>query len=301
LHDVGFEPARGLTQEEQGFAIVTWRYLRVAMVVLVAGLAVSLAYERSQVDCFQTSISSYYYTPAHAYFVAALVAVGVCLFCLKGSTQAEDVLLNVAGMFAPVVAFVPTTAIGACGVLPGTIEHLDAIAANSMRALLAVELIALVLIAVLTRRKGPPRPPPIGFIVTGAVWLVTALLFFLAHDFFMSKAHFGAAGLMFACIVAVVWINAIGYRDENESGSLRNRYAAIAVAMGASLVVIPIGLLRDWPYWVIVLEGLLITLFAIFWALQTDDLWVKGLRSGSRAEPDHRGRSPVTPLPFSEQ
>ena len=56
---------------------------------------------------------------------------------------------------------------------------------------------------------------------------------------------------------------------------------AFAAAMGASLAVIPVGLLRDWPYWVIVLEGLLITLFAIFWALQTDDLWVKGLRSGS--------------------
>ena len=278
---MGFEPQHRLTPEEQGFAIVTWRYLRVAMVVLVAGLAVSLAYERSQVDCFQTSISGYYYTPAHAYFVGALVSIGVCLFCLKGSTVAEDILLNVAGMLAPIVAFVPTTDIGGCGVLPGTIDHLDAIAANSMRALLAVELIALVLIAALTRRKGPPRPPPIGFIVAGAVWLVTALLFFLAHDFFMSKAHFGAAGLMFACIIVVVWINAVGYRNENESDSLRNRYSVIAGAMGGSLVLIPIGLLRDWPYWVIVLEGLLITLFAIFWALQTDDLWVKGLRSGS--------------------
>jgi hypothetical protein len=281
LHDVGLEPQHRLTPEEQGFAIVTWRYLRVAMVVLVAGLAVSLAYERSKVDCFQTSISGYYFTPVHAYFVGALVAIGVCLFCLKGSSEAEDILLNVAGLFAPIVAFVPTSDFTACGVLKGTTMDRDALVANNMRALLAVELIALVLIAVLTRRKGPPRPPPIGFIVAGAVWLVTALLFFLAHDFFVKRAHFGAAGLMFACIIAVVWINALGYRDENETASLRNRYAAIAVAMGGSLAVIPVGLLRDWPYWVIVLEGLLITLFAIFWALQTDDLWVKGLRSGA--------------------
>lgn len=281
---MGFEPAHRLTPEEQGFAIVTWRYLRVAMVVLVAGLAVSLAYERSQVHCFQTSISGYYYTPAHAFFIGALVAIGVCLFCLKGSSEAEDIFLNVAGLFAPIVAFVPTSDIGECGVLKGTTMDLDALVANNVRAVLAVELIALVLIAVLTRRKGPPRPPPIGFIVTGAVWLVTALVFFLAHDFFMSKAHFGAAGLMFACIIVVVWINALGYRDENEAGSLRNRYAAIAVAMGGSLAVIPVGLLRDWPYWVIVLEGLLITLFAIFWALQTDDLWVKGLRSSANEQ-----------------
>jgi hypothetical protein len=281
LHDVDAEPTRRLSPEEQGFAIVTWRYLRVAMVVLVAGLAVSLAYERSQVDCFQTSVSAYYYTPVHAYFVGALVAIGVCLFCLKGSSEIEDILLNLAGMFAPLVAFVPTPDAGTCGVLGGTTQHVDAFVANNVRALLAVELLALLLIAFLSRRKGPPRPPPISFVLTGAVWLVTALLFFLAHDFFLSKAHFGAAGLMFACIIAVVWINAIGYREQTQADTLRNRYAAIAVAMGASLAVIPVGLLRDWPYWVIVLEALLITLFAIFWALQTDDLWEHGLRPSS--------------------
>ena len=48
--------------------------------------------------------------------------------------------------------------------------------------------------------------------------------------------------------------------------------------MGASLVVIPVGLLRGWPYWVIVLEGCIISLFALFWALQTKELWNKGLR-----------------------
>jgi hypothetical protein len=50
---------------EPSYAVKTWRYLRVAMVVVVFGLGVSIAYERSKVrpGCFQTSISAYYYTP----------------------------------------------------------------------------------------------------------------------------------------------------------------------------------------------------------------------------------------------
>jgi hypothetical protein len=48
--------------------------------------------------------------------------------------------------------------------------------------------------------------------------------------------------------------------------------------MLGSLVLIPIGLGRDWPYWVIWLETILISLFALFWALQTRELWGEGLR-----------------------
>ena len=52
-------------------AVKTWRYLRVAMVVLAAGLAISIVYElgRRDFDCLQTSISAYYYTPVQGYFV----------------------------------------------------------------------------------------------------------------------------------------------------------------------------------------------------------------------------------------
>lgn len=72
---------------EQDHAVVTWRYLRVAMVVLVLGLGVSIVIESVwEVDptCWLTSISGYYWTPVHGYFAGALVSIGVCLAVPRG-------------------------------------------------------------------------------------------------------------------------------------------------------------------------------------------------------------------------
>lgn len=98
-------------------SVKTWRYLRLSMVGVVAALAAAVLYEHFQIkerDCFQTSISAYYYTPASSVFVAALVSIGVAMVCLRGSNRREDLLLNLAGMFAPIVAFVPTPGPGTC-------------------------------------------------------------------------------------------------------------------------------------------------------------------------------------------
>src|SRR3954453_19642354 len=159
--------ADALTHEEQVNAIKTWRYLRLAMVVLVVGLAASIAYERAKVHpgCFQTSISAYYYTPVQGFFVGALVSIGVCLFCLKGSTDAEDILLNLAGMFAPVVALVPTPGPGACASVLGTTRDRDVNIANNVTALLVVGLIALVILAALAIHNLPPVPALVGYAV----------------------------------------------------------------------------------------------------------------------------------------
>ena len=95
-------------------AITTYRYLRISMVGAVLLLAVSIAIERAQVDCWQTSVSAYYYTPVRAIFVGVLMAVGLCLIAIKGSTTWEDATLNAAGMLAPIVAVVPTSDVGTC-------------------------------------------------------------------------------------------------------------------------------------------------------------------------------------------
>jgi len=272
------EPA--LSRHEQVFAIKTWRYLRLAMVVLVAGLIVSIVYEWITVhaDCFQTSISAYYYTSVHAYFIGALVAIGVCLFCLKGGTDAEDVLLNLAGMFAPVVGLVPTPAPGRCGVVPGTTHHIHDNVANNMIALLVVGALALVILAALSSKALPSRPARIAYAVAAAIWLGGGLVFILADHVFIKKAHGIAAALMFFCIFIVVCINAREYKDKGPATSVRNRYGAIAVAMGTSFVVFPITGALGWHHWVLGIEVALISLFAAFWVIQTEDLWREGLR-----------------------
>jgi hypothetical protein len=61
------------------------------------------------------SLSAYYYAgdPARNVFVAGLVAVGALLYLYKGFSRAENVALNLAGLFVTVVAMVPTCD-GAC-------------------------------------------------------------------------------------------------------------------------------------------------------------------------------------------
>jgi len=96
--------------ELPGYTIKTYRYLRLAMLNMLVMPATGVLVERAHNDagCLQPSISDYYYTPARAVFVASLTTIGVCMIALKGSTEWEDILLNLGGMLAPVVAFVAT-------------------------------------------------------------------------------------------------------------------------------------------------------------------------------------------------
>ena len=58
----------------------TWRmsyqYLRTAMVALLIGLAVAVFYESALQEFFLASVSAYYYTPAQAICVCALIGLG---------------------------------------------------------------------------------------------------------------------------------------------------------------------------------------------------------------------------------
>jgi hypothetical protein len=269
-----------LDTREQHYAIKTWRYLRLAMVVLVVGLAVAVVHAAIVVpgDCWQTSISAYYYTSVHAYFIAALVSIGVCLFCLRGSTPGEDVYLNLAGVCAPVVGLVPTPDPGTCGVVHGTLQQIDDNVDNNVTALLAVGALALIILARLRGKALPSQAARRAYAVGVAAWLGTLLVFILDDEFFVHNAHFAAAGLMFFFIFIVVLINA---RDCSEGGpatAVRNRYGLIAGAMVVSVVGFLVAGCLGFDHWLLGVEIALIVLFAIFWGIQTHDLWDDGLR-----------------------
>lgn len=280
-----------LNTGEQRYAIKSWRYLRLAMVALVVGLFVSIAFERGKApaNCFQTSISAYYYTPVHDYFVAGLLAIGVCLFCLRGSSDEEDGLLNLAGMFAPIVALVPTPNPGKCASVFGSLEDRSVNIANNITALIAVGVLAGIILGGLTVRKRSPRvePQPSAlkmFAVAAAVWILLMLVFWGDRAFFIKNAHYAAAIAMFSCILIVVLLNAWGYKEKRteagkEARRLRNPYAYVGGAMIVSSLITGIAGLFGWDHWVIVIEFALITLFAIFWVIQTIELWDDGLRS----------------------
>ncbi len=96
-------------------AVKTYNWLRIALAALVLLLYSAVVLEWwAAGQCLQTSISAYYYTPVHAVFVGVLVTMGVCLVALKGNTNGEDVLMNLAGLLAPGVAFIPTPGAEEC-------------------------------------------------------------------------------------------------------------------------------------------------------------------------------------------
>ena len=283
-------------------AVQTYRYLRLAMVLLVVGLAVSVLVEWRAVGqtCFQTSLSAYYYTPARGFLVGALLAIGVCLVVLKGNSPREDALLNAAGMLAPVVAFVPTPDAGSCTSSPAAFVDRQAHVVNNVSALLALGLVALVLTAVITwwehRGRGVPTSSTVGLAAAFALWAVVALAFGVLRDGFVERSHDAAAIAMFTCIVGVVVLNALDLgRQPSQLGDRRfaGLYAAVAVAMGlAVLVIVAVDLAVGWDHSVLWVEGTLIVLFAVFWSLQTRELWhsASGLRRDRRTAPEqHAG------------
>ena len=268
----------------------------VGLVVLLAA-SVLIELQQTGFGCWRTSISSYYWTPVRGVFVGALVAIGTCLIVLKGNTPVEDVLLNVAGALAPIVAFVPILDPKECQSTPWAASA-DGRANifNNVGAFLLAGLVAVAVAWWVARREGRgrlSRADLIGLLVTIALVLAGIALFLWAREFFDRWAHYLAAIPLFLVLVAVMVVNAVSYaRTEaaqkgREMGrtELANRYLAIA-ALTVALVV-TLGLvtwLGHWRHGTFWLEVVVIAAFAVFWAVQTAELW--GEDEGLRPDPE---------------
>ena len=199
------------------YVLKSYRYLRLVMVGLVVLLAASVLIELQQTGfgCWRTSISSYYWTPVRGVFVGALVAIGTCLIVLKGNTPVEDVLLNVAGALAPIVAFVPILDPKECQSTPWAASA-DGRANifNNVGAFLLAGLVAVAVAWWVARREGRgrlSRADLIGLLVTIALVLAGIALFLWAREFFDRWAHYLAAIPLFLVLVAVMVVNAVSY------------------------------------------------------------------------------------------
>jgi hypothetical protein len=287
--------------EPGGYPIKTYRYLRMAMVAMIVLLGAAVVIEWSKTDphCLQTSISAYYYTPVRAIFVGGLITIGVCMVVLKGNTETEDILLNVAGILAPAVALVPTPGQGQCHSVPVVLGDAAANVSNNMLALFVVGVPCLVLTAVFIVRDRVREPAgwtPLYVVGLGVAVLIFGggLVWFLAdRSGFIGHAHYAAAIVMFACIVVVVLANAEQLRRKHGVPRSRaNRYSVIAIAMVAvPLLMIAWAKLFGWDHAVLGIEAALIVLFAAFWISQTAELWNEGLRQ----QPPQATPSPLRP------
>jgi uncharacterized protein YhhL (DUF1145 family) len=262
-------------------AIQTYRYLRIGIVGAVLLVTVSIVIERLDADCWQTSISAYYYTPVRAIFVGALMAVGLSLIVIQGRTTAVDACLNFAGMLAPVVAVVPTTNVGECWSVPPNPLPVDedgsladwvvANIDNNVQALLVTGIVGLLIAAAIAHSRS--NSVRWGLAVTLA-FLVLAWLAFRYWDDFDIRSHAIAAIGMFAFLAVAVALNAWAIRDDPEKRVYFVLYVAIVVLM----VAIPVVLLPfDWDHKVLIIEAAEILLFGVFWLLQTAEHWSETL------------------------
>lgn len=279
-------------------AVKTYRYLRLALVGLVVLLFSSLFIEWLTVgrECVQTTISAYWHTPVRGVFVGVLVTMGICLIALKGNNKAEDVLLNLAGILAPGVAFIPTAQFSGCTSAPTVAQDFGPAAANNMQALFVLGVVAVVVaFAIAVRESGSlarlDRWDRIGLALGLAATAGGAAWFYVSRQTFNEHGHNLAAIPMFLAIVAVVWFNARDVKEAVEENpglqQVRGRYISgyrvIAVLMAATLALAVAGHLLNWEYALLVVEILLITLFGTFWIIQTRELWNQGLRDPETA------------------
>jgi hypothetical protein len=278
------------------FAIKSYRYLRLSIVVVVAALIASVLLEVGHAGCWQGSISAYYYTPTHSVFVGGLVAIGVALIAVKGSSDLEDALLNVSGVLAPIVAFVPTSpplATDVCqatGFVGGDAEPLID---NNLLSFAIGGLLAIILTFVVGRFVKPagdgagrateeaeqpnPKPLRIGLAIC-VVLLAGGLIWYYGfRDNFLDHAHGGAAGAMFGFVAIVMVINAITARRP-----YRPYYWGLFAAMVLGVVVALVGVRidTDWRHQILVLEICELLPFAVFWVLQTVEHWDGGVATG---------------------
>ena len=209
-------------------------------------LLASVLIERAHSTCWQGSISAYFYTPVQAVFVAALVVIGVSLIAIKGSTDWEDVLLNLAGVLAAIVAFVPTSPpTDSCSSIDVVVADATPFIDNNILAFAIGGAAAMV--DHVRRRQGeahsrPSRPStprrasgsPPGWPSSSSASSGTSG----SGTSFLANAHGGAAGAMFFVVGVVIALNANRNRRRGEPWKL---YAAIAASMVLSVVVVLVG------------------------------------------------------------
>jgi hypothetical protein len=295
------EEPRNLNNEDSR---KTYRYLRIGVIGAVVVLGVSILIEWSNVDfdCYQHSISAYYYTPVRAIFIGTMIVVGVALIVYKGRSPWEDTFLNFAGMLAPVVAIAPTTDVGTCwSVRPiplpvranGTLArwvhgNID----NNFYTLLIAGALGLLLsfflvIAVnwrsgtsLIERVQAPvkrveRETWISLVVSALV-LIAGWGLIVNWGGFYTQAHGWAAVIFFFFLGLAVVINARAHWEKQRR--LFWVYIAIAAGMLGGFIVIPV-LRVGGDHTVFWLEAWEILLFATYWIWQTVENW------GEQVEP----------------
>lgn len=295
------------THEHGKELTVTYRSLRLALVLAVLMLAVSVITETVRAGELRGSLSSYFYSPTRSIFVGVLLVIGFSLIAIHVVQLWEEFWLTLGGMFAIIVALVPTgppsctlgavtsEATPAGGLVPAPLvrdiadrsilecfPHVpgDGLPGwvvagvwNNVLALIVVGLIAVFIALRYTNWSAGTSSALMWSLIVYAVSLVAGGLLFWLWDDFRDRTHGVAAILTFVCFGAVALINGWLRPGEN-TGKFLWTYRSVTIGMIVAFVVFLAvrlaGGFRTDVFW---LEAVEITLFAIFWLAQTIQHW----------------------------
>jgi hypothetical protein len=268
--------------------LFSYRFLRCGILAGVALLILSVAIEIGAAHgCVRESISDYFYSPVRTIFTGGMVAIGLCLVALQGERGAEEVCLNLAGMLAPVVAFIPTSIGTSCmpAEPPVTPEDLTVLrlslqqqlmdgVRNNANAYLIVIAVVLVGLFLWPRefvrdktRLGSLRLAVLIYAIAGAIVRFGLWKYVDTTD---SGAHNASAIIMFVFFGVVVLINA-RFRSET-GGFYQVMYWLVFAGMFAAAVLL-LWVIPEFKQTTFALEAAEIGLFGLFWALQTIQFW----------------------------
>jgi hypothetical protein len=304
--------------------LATYIGLRIAILALTVLLAASVFLENAQLRSMAWSgklegfvalgsISAYWYTPAQSVLVAVLVGYGVCLIAIRGETAAEEILLNVSGLFAPVAAFVPTVWIDCPTTAPYPVWCPDrnGFADRVANGVVAVAVtgglvIATFLVLALVQRRRAEPQAVAGFAVTVAVYAGMLVWFAVDRAGFAHGAHHLAGVLLFGGVLVVAILRTVRTRTPPAPGAppargARARVRALVAGGGAPpfstdrrgpvaalylVTSVALGLSFVLVVWIVVatrddvgaprlfwIEWVLLVFFVVFWLVQTLDFW----------------------------
>jgi len=284
----------------------THRYLRLALGGQVAVILTAVSTESVRSGQWLPSISHAYYTPAGPVFVGSLIAVAVAMFALSGK-DAETTLLDIAALFAPLVALVPTV-IGE-GDLPGVAtgcreecvpDSVRPTVMNGVTSYLVVLALLIVLGVVLRVRRVVTACGMIVSLAAAGVVGVALTVFAIVpalQNAFLLGAHIVAAALFFAAFGLVALVNAFrAVTDPDSRPQMWQKvvYVAVPAVLLIDAVVVAVFLLAEWetsfPV-VFVAESIALVLFALFWFVQTAQRWDEEVEPVDQVSPRLAWRS----------
>lgn len=281
-------------QKPTPVTLTIYRDLRVGMVVITLMLFLAIVIEKLSATCWQFALSAYYYTSAHSIMIAALLALGTLLIVYKGSNDTEDVFLNLAGVSALMIAMVPQGRPSPlCGKNDLPTQFVPAIQPN-VWTIVAALIVGWSAMALLHRCNHTRHKRSfLGTVALCIFWLIMAVglivLVFFPNWFYAQIHGISGVSMLSSFIITVFCAAYVVAREDTGKSPHKDRYKwfyrIIAVAMVLTLIaVIAVHLKHPgWEPWVIWLESAVIFEFAVYWAVQTWELW---------DSPDRIGRLP---------